>query len=164
LSNELKRKGKVGLSLDVGSGHNPRCDVNVDISSIYADYSPNFIKADACYLPFRRKSFVETTCFHVIEHTKNPLLLIRELIRVTDGVVTIKTPYRNVGHRRTKKVLFLGARLGYPHLWSFRKSWFAPLQKWFPKTEIEYSNFFIIPTEITVIIDTCMHTRVRKSS
>ena len=58
-----------------------------------------------------------------------------------------------------KKVLFLGARIGYPHLWSFSKSWFAPLQKWFPKTEIEYSNFFIIPTEITVIID----TRVRKS-
>ena len=111
MSNELKRKDRIGLSLDVGSGHNPRCDVNVDISSIYADYSPNFIKADACHLPLRRKSFVETTCFHVIEHTQNPLLLIRELIRFTEGVVTIKTPYRNVGHRRSKKVLFLGAAL-----------------------------------------------------
>jgi len=89
MSNELKRKGIVGLSLDVGSGHNPRGDVNVDISSIYADYSPNFIKVDTCYLPFRRKSFAEATCFHVIEHTKNPLLLIRELIRITNGVITI---------------------------------------------------------------------------
>jgi len=58
-----------------------------------------------------------------------------------------------------KKVLSLGARLGYLHLWSFSKSWFAPLQKRFPKTEIEYSDFFIIPTEITVIVD----IRVRKS-
>ena len=69
----------------------------------FAGYIPNFVKVDACYLPFRSKSFVETTCLQVIEHTKNPLLLMRELVRITNGVVIIKNPYRNVGHRRSKK-------------------------------------------------------------
>ena len=42
LSNELKRKDKIGLTPDVGSGHNPRGDVNVDISSIFCWLYPEF--------------------------------------------------------------------------------------------------------------------------
>lgn len=150
---------KASLTLDVGSGHNPRGDVNVDIFDTFADYSSNFVKADASRLPFRDKIFTGTTCIHTIEHVRDPALLIRELIRVTHGELMIRTPYRNIGFSRIKTLVRTGRN---PHLWSFTKTWFAPLQKWFPKIEIEYSQFFIIPTEITVRMDTTVRRQIRR--
>lgn len=139
------------MKLDVGSGHNPRGDVNVDLFDTFAYYSANFIRASALSLPFKDKIFAECFCTHTIEHVTNPARAIKELIRVTHGTIFLRTPYRNLGFSRVKSLVKTGDA---PHLWSFTKTWFAPLQKWFPKTEIEYSKFFVIPTEITIEIDT----------
>jgi len=68
--------------LDVGCGHDPKGDINVDLflnkSERYDDTSlnvktiPNFIRAGACHLPFKDKCFVIVICFHVLEHVDNP--------------------------------------------------------------------------------------------
>ncbi|MDH5786983.1 MAG: class I SAM-dependent methyltransferase [Candidatus Bathyarchaeota archaeon] len=143
-------------NLDVGAGHNPRGNVNIDIFDTFSHYSANFIKASGCYLPFRNKAFNETTCIHVIEHVKTPLLLIKEIVRVTHGKITIKTPYRNINFSYFKSLVSAGKS---PHLWSFTKTWFIPLQEWFPNTEIYYSQFFVIPLEITVELNTTYRRR-----
>ena len=96
--------------LDVGCGENPKGDVNVDIFNpklgtaqirdqqrIYfvdANKIPNFIRCDAQYLPFKDGSFKRVRSFHTIEHVENPLLMLRELIRVSNGKVEIRCPHK----------------------------------------------------------------------
>lgn len=47
-------------------------------------------------MPFRTGFFEEVVCYHVIEHVKNPYLLIDELMRVCEdyGLVRLSLPHR----------------------------------------------------------------------
>lgn len=79
--------------LDIGCGLNPKGDVNIDSNrSIPREKPiPNFILADAQYLPFKDKSFSLAYASHVIEHIPNPLQALKEWNRVTK-IVQIYTP------------------------------------------------------------------------
>lgn len=91
-----------GLTLDIGSGSNPRGDVNIDlyvnssphlIGDVKVDSkAPNFIRADAVHLPFRDNSFELANIAHVLEHTLNPSNVIKEMRRVSSKYVTIEVP------------------------------------------------------------------------
>jgi SAM-dependent methyltransferase len=99
--------------LDVGCGNTPHGTVNVDL---YIEKTPdrldgsildpgkikNLVRADCCHLPFPDCSFKTVCCFHVIEHIKNPLKLIRELYRVAESHIVVKCPHRYSIADRTK--------------------------------------------------------------
>jgi SAM-dependent methyltransferase len=105
------------VSLDVGCGDKPRGTVNCDLylnqtfhrenrTRINLSRIPNFVKCDAQYLPFKSNCFEEVICSHLIEHVKNPYLLLDELMRVckSKGIVYLSLPHRfsknakNAGH------------------------------------------------------------------
>lgn len=86
--------------LDVGCGHRPKGDVNVDLYpepsahrcadqrinddvALHVHEIPNFVKADACHLPFRDGAFKSSYSWHLIEHLEDPPLFLRELMRVS---------------------------------------------------------------------------------
>lgn len=100
------------MILDVGCGTSPKGHVNIDLfiketlhrvnnKPINFKSIPNFIVADAHYLPFRDNIF-ETVCsHHVIEHLNNPTKAILEMLRVSISEVILVIP-----HRFVKKSLF----------------------------------------------------------
>jgi len=73
------------LILSVGCGGNkryPHCslgDVNIDLEFPIVEIR-NFIRADAHFLPFRRKIFSEVKAIHVAEHLDNPLEKLQEYV------------------------------------------------------------------------------------
>jgi len=60
-----------------------------------------FAKMDATALEFSPQSFDAVTCFEVIEHVQEPLLLLGEIRRVIapGGVVMLSTPIRQEGRQ-----------------------------------------------------------------
>ncbi|MDJ0270503.1 MAG: class I SAM-dependent methyltransferase [Aigarchaeota archaeon] len=88
------------MILDVGSGHNPRGDVNVDL---YRDWTPhtfgkkvvrkNLVQADAHMLPFRDSCFDVVLSFHLLEHLDNPIQELREFERVSRHRVIVAVPH-----------------------------------------------------------------------
>lgn len=154
--------------LDVGCGAFPQGDVNVDfdiqtafhhrsyvLNSKVAKAMPNFVLADAYHLPFPNKTFSRTKCFHTLEHVKHPLKLIKELIRVTRGIVIIKCPHRYWRPQRESHVQY------------FNVKWFAQaLRGYIHRAQTRWQTyrnipFFFIPCEITVGINT--EARAQKS-
>jgi SAM-dependent methyltransferase len=89
------------VKLDVGCGHAPKGDVNVDLLVPESDLRwnqnvsgiPNFVKASAEYLPFKNGSFEEVYCAHLLEHFDDPNLAIQELFRVSNFVILITVPF-----------------------------------------------------------------------
>lgn len=94
--------------LDVGCGHRPQGDVNVDLFpeptvhrcadqrvnddvGLHVHEIPNFIKADACHLPFRDNAFKSSYTWHLIEHLVDPEAFLRELMRVS-GEIEVRCP------------------------------------------------------------------------
>ena len=103
--------GMAKMKLDVGCGHNPKGDVNVDLfldrpiatregeQKVYEEFKkrdvkiPNFVCADCNNLPFRSQAFDEVVCHHLLEHVGVDLVqTCRELIRVAKGKVVISVP------------------------------------------------------------------------
>jgi len=94
------------LKLDVGCGNNPRGDINVDLFIEETSHRPKqhalnpqkipiFVKADIHKLPFREGIFNQCWCSHVIEHRGVRVIeAIREMQRITNGVITIVVPHR----------------------------------------------------------------------
>jgi len=97
------------MTLDVGCGNEPKGDVNVDLfpeatphrsaDQRVCDDKPlnvklikNFVKADACHLPFKDRVFSRVYSGHTIEHVKNPQGMIRELLRVSYSEIEIVCP------------------------------------------------------------------------
>lgn len=112
----------MGLTLDVGCGSEPKADVNVDL---YGQKGvANFVQADGCHLPFRIGSFESVISCHVIEHTVDPVLFFKELVRVSQKTVSVEFPHR------------LGDVCGNwkrsnrsPHLHRFNVAWFKALSR-----------------------------------
>ncbi len=89
------------LILDVGCGHIPKGDINVDL---YYDDTPhmkmkinpknikNFIISSGLYLPIRDKIFNVVYSSHVLEHIEIPPFFIIEQKRVSKKYVIIKIP------------------------------------------------------------------------
>jgi ubiquinone/menaquinone biosynthesis C-methylase UbiE len=102
------------LILDVGCGGRPTGNVNVDLfPKPRAKHIENFVKADACHLPFRDKCFCKVQTFHVIEHVKEPFCFLKEIKRVCKGIIFLKCPHR----------MSLGAKRKN-HIHSFDCGWF----------------------------------------
>ena len=71
--------------LDVGSGNQPRGDVNVDLfrgSSSPKKRANNFVDADAEFLPFKDEAFDVAFSAFTIEQVKDPFLMLKEMCRV----------------------------------------------------------------------------------
>ncbi len=117
------------MKLDVGCGHIPNGDVNVDLFTDVTVHRttkktvdkplnrkgiPNFVKASSMHLPFRDNSFDKTYSAHVIEHVTHPFLMMKEMVRVTktDGYVELKAPHRYLDNkfRATPHKHFFGVR------------------------------------------------------
>ena len=153
------------LRLDVGCGDNPLGDVNVDIykksnpqirenKGFYpVPYKeiPNFIIADAHYLPFPNATFRKTFCYSVLEHVSNPFKALKELLRVTNGTIHIYAHHRWTGKKPY-------------HINFFTATWFSQalrkLNVKFFKMEIfrnffphAYMPIFAIPAGITIEIE-----------
>jgi ubiquinone/menaquinone biosynthesis C-methylase UbiE len=113
------------MDLDVGCGVNLLGDVNCDLYvkdvghrgnfSVIPVKDKNFIVCDGQYLPFKDGVFSRVFCYHLIEHVKNPFLLIQELKRVCLGLVFVRCPHR-LGDYKIKN-----------HLHKFSRKWFADL-------------------------------------
>lgn len=141
--------------LDVGCGCVALGDVNVDLfpfSSVHRRYifNPkiitNFVLADACHLPFPSKSFELVHCSHLIEHISNPIILIKELIRVAKKKVVIKCPHRFSSQAKQPS-----------HIHYFSPKWFHKVLTHYPHSvniQFGYNKipFLPLPDEITVEI------------
>lgn len=96
--------------LDVGCGHQPKGDVNVDLhpeptahraadqrveNDVKLDVRsiPGFVKADAHKLPFQDGSFDSVRSNHMLEHVLFPDLVLEEMLRVSDRWTEIRLPH-----------------------------------------------------------------------
>jgi len=94
------------LILDVGCADKPRGTVNLDLnigrtSQLYfperkidPKFIPNFVQGHACFLPFRDNVFTKVLCYHTLEHLDDPVLALKEMKRVVNGVCEIRVPVR----------------------------------------------------------------------
>lgn len=91
--------------MDVGCGDRPKGDVNCDkyigyspdffgdpSHSLITKKIPNFIRCDAHYLPFKDSCFQTIVSSHMLEHSTNPYLILKEFYRVTSMYVRIEVP------------------------------------------------------------------------
>jgi hypothetical protein len=95
--------------LDVGCGHRPKGDVNVDLFveatthraadqrinddvALHVHEIPNFVRAEACHLPFRDGAFEGSYSWHLIEHVRDPNLFLSEILRVSAEKVEVRCP------------------------------------------------------------------------
>ena len=89
--------------LDIGCGNDPKGNVNCDLycnetphimvqHKINAKKIPNFVNCDARFLPFREKTFDIVNASQVLEHVINPALLLEEMKRVSNDIVTLDVP------------------------------------------------------------------------
>ena len=92
------------MILDVGCGNTPRGDVNVDRfmegtihrggAELNVKCIPNFVLADSQHLPFRGGCFEKVVSYHVIEHVSEPMLMLKEMTRVSNHYVFVRCPHR----------------------------------------------------------------------
>jgi ubiquinone/menaquinone biosynthesis C-methylase UbiE len=91
------------MILDVGCGSKPKGDVNVDLYTgisphiyyrhlIDPKHIPNFVRADAEYLPFKSDSFDLVYASELLEHTFRPYEVLAEFRRVSSRMVFITVP------------------------------------------------------------------------
>lgn len=111
--------------LDIGSGHRPHIDATHLVDLYLEDDKERgkklkcvgkiLIQADIEALPFKAKVFDYVYASHVLEHTVDPALACRELIRVAKaGYIETPDPFYEQGY-------------GYPNKergWSFHR-WFV---------------------------------------
>ena len=141
------------MILDIGCGHLPRGDINVDFSikktghrslnqKIIKDHDldtkaiPNFICASSEYLPFQDNIFEEVLSHHVLEHT-NGHKTFNEMVRVSKSKIFIVCP-NQVGCSDKRK---------YLHKFPVNLTWFYGMAKKHRLLiqEIRYSNYLNIP-------------------
>lgn len=94
------------LALEVGSGLSPIVTTTDHI--VYSELSftalrnlrklhgrGHYVVADATRLPFRDGAFSHSIASEVMEHLPEDEPALAEMVRVTDGAVTVTVPYRN---------------------------------------------------------------------
>lgn len=125
-------------SLDVGCGDSPIGEVNCDLytedifnhrnlnnNALNVKAIKNFVICDCQKLPFRDNSFVIVYCRQVIEHLKQPLILLKELLRVSTFRVIIET----VHYIGEKAFSFLNVKrktwFKQHHISKFNRTWFV---------------------------------------
>lgn len=92
------------MILDVGCGTTPEGNVNGDLyindifnhrnqkkDTLQAKKMRNFVKLDCYHLPFKNATFEKVLCKQVIEHCREPLLLLKELSRVSNDLIIVET-------------------------------------------------------------------------
>jgi len=108
------------LILDVGSGFLNSHRLVPD--ALHCDVQlSNFVDVvcDIQHLPFKRGSFYRSYALHVLEHIDNPILALKELIRVTKSVTCVEVPHRfSLNARQDSSNRF------DRHKCSFKPSWF----------------------------------------
>lgn len=159
----------MALVLDVGCGHQYHGTVNVDrfvkatahrsldqrrLDDTDLDVKgiPNFVCADARYLPFRDGSFEEVYSSHTLEHVGEEMF--GEMVRVSSNRIRIVCP-NQYGFKKNEKVL---------HIFVVNKTWFVKAAQkyglfvaslnytdftYFPNRFFRFITLF--PTEITFI-------------
>jgi SAM-dependent methyltransferase len=102
-------RGEFGV-LDVGCGHQPKGDVNVDLhpeptahraadqrvcNDVKLDLKNtlNFVKADALHLPFPNGCFDSVRSNHFLEHAPDPEVALAEMLRVSARWIEIHVPH-----------------------------------------------------------------------
>lgn len=151
------------MKLDIGCGHLPTGDVNVELfleatnhrsdnqkeckdTPIETESVSNLVVANAEYLPFKDDSFENVYSSHTIEHINSPLRMIFEMKRVCEnnGKLTLIMPFWLSDGRN--KVL---------HKWKFNKKNLSRLlnkANFNSKITIEYSRFRYIPHSLVRLI------------
>ena len=156
------------MKLDVGCGSFPSGNINCDLfitdighrcekgRTLDVKKIEYFVLCDAQYLPFRSNYFDEVYCSHVIEHVDNPLLMLNELVRVSNCSIEVITPHwlgDKFSSFRTNRFKF--------HKSLFKCRWFHKYcehNKLFCKIRITRTLsgiigiFLTLPFEITVYI------------
>jgi len=154
--------------LDVGCGRYPHGDVNVDLYPMETEHRlppigreglgepldvksiQNFIRADACHLPFKSDAFEVVFSSHVIEHVAYPLKMIKEMLRVSRNKVVIKCPHR-LNRKGKIKV----------HKHYFNIGWFDKLfKKWGLPCRAEVSRWLYIPYRYMPLIQLPLEIKV----
>lgn len=86
--------------LDIGCGSVPAGDVNVDLLIQDDDRNlnavppcENFVKAAAEALPFQDDVFIEVYSSHLLEHTPDPDVCLKEMLRVASCQVRVILPF-----------------------------------------------------------------------
>lgn len=150
------------LSLDIGCGDYKRGNVGIDKYRFSPEIGAqtHFFKTKADviaigeYLPFKSECFDRIVSFHVIEHSANPELFLKEAIRVckNGGFIIIRCPHRfSRGAKKPFHKQYLSLKW-FSHVLSKIEGvvWIAdPANYWGP---IPYA-FFNFPDEITVRIE-----------
>lgn len=77
---------------------------------------------DVQHLPFRTQIFADTFCYHVLEHTLNPAMGLRELLRVSTRLVELEVPH-HLG-KMAKSQKWKKGDVSLYHLCSFNCMWF----------------------------------------
>jgi len=156
------------MKLDVGCGHYPKGDVNIDLyvkptqhrsgdqrfltdTPLNTKEIPNFVQADACHLPFRNDCFDEVVSHHTIEHVSKPLKMLKEIVRVTkiNGLIIIVCPHRYAErekcpmHKHMINIKWLDQafkKCGVPRISAKERDW-----RYFPHNAFPW---FRLPVEI----------------
>ena len=127
--------------LDVGCGHRAKGDVNVDLFveatahrcvdqrvnddvALHVHEIKNFVKADACHLPFRDRAVKKSYSWHLIEHLVDPELFLRELMRVSEEQIEVRCP--------NGEYLSCMGKTKPLHLHDFSVDWFSEKLKGYP--------------------------------
>ena len=145
-----------GLTLNVGCGIQAIGDVNCDLVSdefhqrvLTIDYHiiKNFVICDAQYLPFKTRAFKTVYASHVIEHVRNPFLMLKEMVRCSSKYITVICPHR----WHTLFYLHRGHHISF-----LNKKWFCSaaikLKCFYRIIYSEMSTFFSLPREITAYL------------
>jgi len=139
------------LVLDVGCGNYPRGHVNLDLypektlhrtsGSIINTKGINFVKGSAEFLPFRNESFDIVFSDNIMEHLENPILFLRECLRVAKSKVEVIVPHR---YARNKLQLF--PAIGHRNF--FNLQWFQKVLRgcaYFASVELEPKPHMLFP-------------------
>ena len=126
MQKDLFYKG-VTMILDVGCGASPKGDVNVDLYFEYPHQNVKIhmdIRADAHYLPFKKRVFSKVIAFEVLEHLKNPHRAILEFKRVAKHEILLTVPIEPIFFILQflfEKKLYKGEEHGHIHNFSKKR-------------------------------------------
>lgn len=84
-----------GKKLDIGSAFGSWSKNNFDNVTTFDKQGNADVVGDAHNMPFKNSEFDTVFCFEVLEHTKNPKLVVSEIKRILNdgGIAYISTPF-----------------------------------------------------------------------